>query len=70
MDSTDAEIKKFADAYQITFPVGKENGIAQLLRVNGIPTTVLVDKQGKIAKRFVGTVDDAELAANLDAMLK
>lgn len=70
MRSKDAEIKKFVDAYKMTFPVGKEDGIAEKLGVRGIPVTVFVAKDGKIVKRHMGVISQEELTSNIEAMLK
>lgn len=68
--STDGEIKKFAETYRITFPVGKENGIAEALGVKGIPTTVFIARDGRIVKKYVGTIDSADLVSDIEAMLR
>lgn len=38
--SSDDDIRKFVETYKITFPVGKEKGLAGILGVRGIPVTV------------------------------
>ena len=67
--SEDDDIK-FSEAYTITFPVGKENGIGRMLGVMGIPLTVFISREGKITKKFIGDISYAELTANIRAMLK
>jgi len=54
----------------MTFPVGREDGIAEKFRVRGIPVTVFVNKDGRIAKRHIGAISQEELASNIEAMLK
>ena len=68
--SSDDDIKKFAETFKITFPVGKENGVAGILGVRGIPVTVFIDKKGRIVKRHIGTVMYADLSADIEAILK
>lgn len=58
------------ETYKITFPVGRENGIAEKLGVRGIPVTVFLDRNGKIAKRHIGVINYAELSSNIEAILK
>ncbi len=58
------------ETYKITFPVGRENGIAGTLGVRGIPVTVFIDKKGRIVKRHIGTVTYEQLALNIEAILK
>jgi len=68
--SKDEEIKKFVETYKMTFPVGRENGIAGILGVKGIPSTVFVGKDGRIIKRHNGAISYEELASNIEAILK
>jgi len=42
--SKEKDIRKFAKKYQLTYPVGKENGIAEALGANGIPETFFITK--------------------------
>jgi thiol-disulfide isomerase/thioredoxin len=67
---SDDEIRKFAEAHKITFPVGKENGIANLLGVQSIPTTVFIGKDGRIVKRHRGQISYTDLDANIRTILK
>ena len=68
--SEDEEIRKFVETYRITFPVGRENGIARMLGVRGIPTTVFVAKDGRIVKRHIGVITNEELNSNIGTILK
>jgi len=54
----------------MTFPVGREDGIAGMLSVKGIPATVFVAKDGRIIKRHIGVITYEELASNIEAILK
>ena len=58
------------ETYKITFPVGKENGIAKELGVRGIPVTVFLDKNGRVVKRHIGIIDYPELSTNVETILK
>lgn len=68
--SSDDEIKKFAETFKITFPVGKEKGLAGMLGARGIPVTVYIDKRGRIVKRHIGTVTYEDLSRDIAAILK
>lgn len=68
--SRDDEIRKFAETYKMTFPVGRESGIAGILSVRGIPATVFIAKDGRIIKRHIGVITYDELASNIEAILK
>ncbi len=68
--SSDDDIRKFVETYKITFPVGKEKGLAGILGVRGIPVTVYIDKKGRIVRRDIGTVTYADLSSGIEAILK
>ena len=68
--SSDDDIRKFVETYKITFPVGKENGIAEKLGGRGIPLTVLLDRNGRIARRHIGMITYEDLVAYIEAVLK
>ena len=68
--SSDDDIRKFVESYKITFPVGREDGIAGNLGVRGIPVTVFLDKNGRVAKRHIGVINYGELSSNIDEILK
>jgi thiol-disulfide isomerase/thioredoxin len=48
--------KSYVDQNKLTFPVplDKVGGVAKKYMVSGIPTTVVVGRDGKVAKAFVG----------------
>lgn len=64
------DIKKFAETYNITFPVGRDNELAKQFRVMGLPVTVFITKNGKIAKKHVGLITADELKTNIEAIMK
>ena len=68
--SKDDEINKFVETYKMTFPVGREDGIAGMLSVKGMPATVFVANDGRIIKRHIGVITYEELASNIEAILK
>jgi len=68
-----AEVKQFAAEQKMTYPVvvDAEGRIANLLQTTVLPTSVLVDRNGKIVWRQVGPVTphDPKLTRALDAAL-
>jgi peroxiredoxin len=62
--STDAEtyrhrVPPFAKKYGLNFPVLYDEGAEKAYRVNGLPTTFFIDKQGNVRYRSEG-FDTAE----------
>ena len=66
----DEDIKKFAETYKITFPVGRDKELAKKFRVVGLPVTVFIARNGKIAKQHFGLITREDLKSNIEAILK
>jgi peroxiredoxin len=68
-----AEVRKFVDEQKMTYPVvlDPDGRIANLLSTTVLPTTVLLDRQGKIVWREIGAIpaDEPTLKKALDAAL-
>ena len=64
------DIKKFAETYNITYPVGRDNELAKQFRVMGLPVTVFIAKDGKISRKHVGLIAADELKTNIEAILR
>ena len=74
VDEGDAkEVKQFVDEQKMTYPIvlDPDGRVANLLSTTVLPTTVLLDRQGKIVWREVGAIpaDDPTLKKALDAAL-
>jgi len=59
----DERLKKFIALYLITFPVTRVNDeiIDALGEPRGLPTSILIDPQGNIAKKLTGMVDERRI---------
>jgi len=44
--------------------------VAKLYRVDAMPVTVLIDREGRIAESYSGVVDRAACEAKLQSLLK
>lgn len=71
-----AKVRSFVKDYKISYPVllAGDNGI-DLMRaagngVGGLPYTVFLDRQGRIAHEKLGALTRAEVDAQLDKMLQ
>ena len=70
--SAKAKVREFIEALQIQFPVWLEasEDHRKALGVGpGIPATVIVDRQGRVAARIPGVTDSAQLRELLDRIL-
>jgi cytochrome c biogenesis protein CcmG, thiol:disulfide interchange protein DsbE len=68
-----AEVKKFVAEQKMTYPIvlDPDGRIANVLSTTVLPTTVLLNRQGKIVWREIGAIpaDDPTLKKALDAAL-
>jgi peroxiredoxin len=66
-------VKQFVEEQKMTYPVAldPEGRIANLLQTSMLPTSVLLDRDGKIVWKRAGLIppDDAELARAIDKTL-
>ncbi len=65
----DYYIRQFAERHHLTFPVGKENGIAKRLGVKGMPVTVFIGKDGTIKKWHNGEIRYEEVVEGIREIL-
>lgn len=63
-------IRPFVDEYKISYPILLPTNAASLsLMIEALPTTVLYDRQGRMAKRFVGAALESTFRADIEALL-
>jgi thiol-disulfide isomerase/thioredoxin len=64
------DVKSFIAEYGITYPVLKgTEDVAAHYQVRTIPMLVIVDKEGKIYKRYLGFGDDEQLEKDIQSVL-
>ena len=70
MDDSDAPVRQFVRSYRVTYPVLLPQANSPLLAaIDSLPTTFLVDREGRIAKNYVGAVSAAVVKADVDRLL-
>lgn len=70
--SAKAKVREFVQGLQIQFPIwleASEDHMKALGVGPGIPATVIVDRQGRVAARIGGVTDAAQLRELLDRLL-
>jgi thiol-disulfide isomerase/thioredoxin len=76
LDDTSAEsaVRDYVKAQKIDYPIAldPDGKLANLFQASVIPTTVLIDRKGKIVLRQIGQIPehDTKLAAAIEAALK
>lgn len=71
MDSDGAApVRKFLLDFHVNYPLlMPDKTFALAHAVDGLPTTFLLDRQGRIAKTYVGEVDERVFRADIDVLL-
>jgi cytochrome c biogenesis protein CcmG, thiol:disulfide interchange protein DsbE len=66
----EAKVKKFVDEFHVSYPVVMQERMSQMeYGMEGVPTTILVDRQGRVAKTYVGAVREADFRTDVEVLL-
>lgn len=66
----EAKVRSFAKQYRVPYPMAFPDAMSQMSAgLEGIPTTLLIDRQGRVAKTYVGEVRESVLRADVGALL-
>ena len=64
------KVESFVKRFHVTYPVAFPEPLSQLgSGMAGLPTTLLLDKQGRVAKTYVGLVRETELRRDVVRLL-
>ena len=64
------KVKKFVDEFHVPYPVALPEKMSQMeYGMAGVPTTVLVDRYGRVAKTYVGAVRQSDFKTDVEALL-
>jgi thiol-disulfide isomerase/thioredoxin len=69
-EDPDAVVPAFVKEFTISYPIlvpGENSALAA--GIESIPTSVLVDKQGRIARTYVGMVGERQLSRDVETLL-
>ncbi len=72
LDSGDreAKVREFREQYGVTYALVFPDAMSEMSAgMEGIPTTILVDRQGRVAKTYVGEVGERVLRADVGVLL-
>ncbi len=71
MDTGDrTKVRDFVARFQVSYPVVFPEAMSQLgSGMAGLPTTILVDRNGRVAKTYVGAVRRADFEADVTAVM-
>lgn len=64
------KVKKFVDQFNLPYPVAFPDPLSQMeWGMAGVPTTILVDKHGRVAKSYVGAVRERDFRQDVTELL-
>jgi cytochrome c biogenesis protein CcmG/thiol:disulfide interchange protein DsbE len=64
------KVRQFVDRFKLPYPVALQEPMSQMAQgMAGVPTTILVDKQGRVAKTYVGAVEERDFRKDVNALL-
>ncbi|MEO6983203.1 MAG: TlpA disulfide reductase family protein, partial [Edaphobacter sp.] len=64
------KVQKFVDDFKVPYPVAFPEAMSQVAwGMQGVPTTILVDREGRVAKIYVGAVREADFRKDVEALL-
>jgi cytochrome c biogenesis protein CcmG, thiol:disulfide interchange protein DsbE len=65
------KVQKFVDEFRVPYPVVVPERLSQVeFGLEGVPTTILLDRQGRVAKTYVGAVRQADFKTDVEALLR
>jgi thiol-disulfide isomerase/thioredoxin len=63
-------IKKFVAEYKIDYPILLPVPGSLLAQIDPVPTTLLIDAEGRLAKKYVGAMPEDLLTGHIEALIK
>jgi peroxiredoxin len=64
------KVRQFVDRFKVPYPVAFPEAMSQMPQgMAGVPTTILVDRQGRVAKTYVGAVAARDFREDVNALL-
>jgi thiol-disulfide isomerase/thioredoxin len=65
-----ALVKPFVASHGIRYPIVLDDGsVEKAFSVTALPATYLIDRQGRLAAKYIGVVDEGDLESNLRLLL-
>jgi thiol-disulfide isomerase/thioredoxin len=70
LDESPEVIPPFVEAFKVPYPIlVPPRGSPLTAEIHSIPTTLLIDKQGRVAKRYEGAVSESALRKDVEQLL-
>lgn len=64
-------VLRFIERFHVDYPVAMTAPMSQVAyAMEGLPTTILIDRRGRIAQIIVGALQETNFRANVEALLR
>jgi cytochrome c biogenesis protein CcmG/thiol:disulfide interchange protein DsbE len=64
------KVQRFVEEFRVPYPVVMPERLSQVGHgLEGVPTTILLDRQGRVAKTYVGAVRQRDFKADVEVLL-
>ena len=70
-DQVERRVRQFVDSLHVSYPIAITTSMSQMeFGLEGLPTTILVDQNGGVARIYVGAVQEQQLREDITALLE
>jgi cytochrome c biogenesis protein CcmG/thiol:disulfide interchange protein DsbE len=64
-------VRRFVKEYRVPYPIAFPEEMSQMAQgMAGVPTTILVDREGRVAKTYVGAVQERDFREDVEKLLE
>jgi cytochrome c biogenesis protein CcmG/thiol:disulfide interchange protein DsbE len=64
------KVRAFAERFHVNYPVAFPAPMSQIAQgLEAVPTTILVDREGRAAKAYIGAMREVDLRTDVEALL-
>jgi cytochrome c biogenesis protein CcmG/thiol:disulfide interchange protein DsbE len=65
------KVQRFVEEFHVPYPVAFPEPLSQIAQgMEGVPTTILVDREGRVAKTYVGAVREGDFREDVMVLLE
>jgi cytochrome c biogenesis protein CcmG, thiol:disulfide interchange protein DsbE len=69
-DGGEERVRRFVEELRVNYPIVMAGGLSQMeFGLGGLPVTVLVDRQGRVAKTYAGAVRERDFRVDVETLL-
>lgn len=69
LDEGTEVVKKFVAEYQVDYPILIPPAGSPWTKLDSTPTTLVIDREGRLAEKYIGAVPEEQLRSDLEKLL-